>query len=286
MSDAAIHDGRSTDLSMKSIVDAIGLRIVVFSGKGGVGKTTVAVNLAYALSILGRRVGLLDADITGPNVVQMTGVTERAQGVGERIVPHDRMGVKLVSLASMLPPGTPVIWRGPMRSKVIEQFLEETEWGDLDALVVDLPPGTGDEVLTVVQRIVPQVAIIVTTPQEVSWIDARRAISFAQQLGIERIGLVENMSGLLCPHCHETIDLFGPRQGERESIRLGIEWLGEIPLDPQVPLAGDSGTPVVLDQPESLVAKALTRIAERATGPSESRNSNLRGVTEPHHLAS
>jgi ATP-binding protein involved in chromosome partitioning len=263
MTEKGSNAGAPVDLTMKKIVDAFERRIVVFSGKGGVGKTTVAVNLAYALAARGRRVGLLDADITGPNVVQMTGVTEPARGIGDRVLPHERRGVKLVSLASMLPPGTPVIWRGPIRSKVIEQFLGETEWGRLDALVVDLPPGTGDEVLTVVQRIAPQQAVIVSTPQEVAWIDARRAISFARQLGIERIGVVENMSGLICPHCGQRIDLFGPSHGEQEADRLGVEWLGEIPLDPRVPAAGDSGEPVVLDQPDGVVARSLVRIADR-----------------------
>ncbi len=257
---------KAQDLTFRSIVDGVRRRIVVFSGKGGVGKTTVAVNLAYALVKRGRRVGLLDADVTGPNVVQMTGATGALRGTDKRIVPHERLGLKLVSLASMLPAGAPVIWRGPMRSKVIEQLLETTEWGDLDALVVDLPPGTGDEVLTVVQRIAPQVAVVVTTPQEVSWIDARRAVSFAKELKIARIGIVENMSGFVCPHCGERIHLFGEGKGEDESRGLGVEWFGAIPLDPGAPAAGDAGRPLVLDHPESAVAEALSHLAQQVDG--------------------
>lgn len=281
MSDAASREKSPVDPALQRIVQSIRHRIVVFSGKGGVGKTTVAVNLAYALSRRGDRVGLLDADITGPNVVQMTGVTERAQGDVGHIIPHERRGVKLVSLASMLPPGAPVIWRGPMRSKVIEQFLNETEWGELDTLVIDLPPGTGDEVLTVAQRVSPQVAVVVTTPQEVAWIDARRAVSFAQRLGIGRIGVLENMAGLFCPHCNEWIDLFGPRRGEEEASRLGVEWFGEVPLDPRVPPAGDSGEPVVLDQPDSPVAEAMVRLAERLVEPAASADGSARQSHRP-----
>ncbi|MDD5220978.1 MAG: Mrp/NBP35 family ATP-binding protein [Candidatus Bipolaricaulis sp.] len=257
---------KTGNLAFENIVNRIRRRIVVFSGKGGVGKTTVAVNLAYALVKRGRRVGLLDADITGPNVIQMTGVTGAVRGTEDRILPQEHYGLKLVSLASMLPAGVAVIWRGPMRSKVIEQFLETTAWGDLDALVVDLPPGTGDEILTVVQRIAPQVAVVVTTPQEVSWIDARRAVSFAKELGIGRIGIVENMSGFVCPHCGERIHLFGDGKGEEESRRLGVEWFGAVPLDPDAPAAGDAGRPLVLSRPDSAVAEALVRVATLAAG--------------------
>lgn len=244
------------------IVDAIRHRIVVFSGKGGVGKTTVAVNLAYALAARGSRVGLLDADITGPNVAHMTGVDEPAQGTAERIVPHQQRGLKVVSLASMLPADAPVIWRGPMRSKVIEQLLNETEWGELDALVVDLPPGTGDEVLTISQRIAPQTAMIVTTPQEVSRIDVRRAVNFAKKLQIPRIGIVENMSGLLCPHCGGRIDLFGSGQGKGEAEAASVQFFGEIPLDPAVVAGGDEGRPIFLSDPKSSIADVFRGLAD------------------------
>ena len=238
-------------------------RIVVFSGKGGVGKTTVAVNLAYTLAERGFRVGLLDADVTGPNVPQMTGISEPPRSDGTRLLPHERAGVKIVSLASLLPPGAAVIWRGPMRSKTLEQLLGETDWGDLDVLVVDLPPGTGDEVLTISQRTAPQLAVVVTTPQEVALLDARRAVSFARKLEIPKIGIVENMSGLICPHCGGKIDLFGVGGGEREAAEQGVEFLGAVPIDPAAREAGDSGRPVVLDDPEGPVSVAFLAIASR-----------------------
>ncbi|MEW5826680.1 MAG: Mrp/NBP35 family ATP-binding protein [Candidatus Bipolaricaulota bacterium] len=256
------HSAPATgELLLAHVVDAIAQRVVVFSGKGGVGKTTVAVNLAFTLAARGRRVGLLDADLTGPNVAQMSGVKGPARGSGDRILPHEIHGVKIVSLASMLPEGAPVIWRGPMRSKVIEQLLEDTDWGTLDVLVVDLPPGTGDEVLTVVQRIGPQTAVVVTTPQEVARADARRAVGFAKQLGIAKIGLLENMSGLICPHCGQRVDVFGADQGASEAASLGVRFLGSVPLDPTVPGDGDAGRPVVVGSPKSLVARALQDLA-------------------------
>jgi ATP-binding protein involved in chromosome partitioning len=250
----------SDDLRFSAIVEKIPLRVVVFSGKGGVGKTTVAVNLAYSLVRLHRKVGLLDADITGPNVLQMAGVTEPARGTEDQIVPHEQQGLKIVSLASMLPAGSPVIWRGPMRSKVIEQFLTDTQWGDLDVLIVDLPPGTGDEVLTISQRIAPQVAVVVTTPQEVARMDARRAANFAKKLGIPHIGLVENMSGFSCPHCGEHIDLFGSGTTAQEARDLGIEHYGLIPMDVEAPVESDAGTPLVLHRPESPMSDAIEQM--------------------------
>jgi len=250
---------------IRAAMEKIPHRIVVFSGKGGVGKTTVAVNVAYALAKR-HRVGLLDADITGPNVAQMTGVRDPVRIEGGRILPHERSGVHLVSLATMLPPGEAVIWRGPMRSKAIEQLLGETAWGDLGALVVDLPPGTGDEVLTIAQRVGPQMAIVVTTPQEVALIDARRAVQFARRLEIPRIGIVENMSGFVCPHCGGRIDLFGSGAGRACAADLGIEFLGAIPLDPELPLRGDSGRPIILDDPGCPASVALREIADRAIG--------------------
>lgn len=249
---------------IKQAMSRIGRRIVVFSGKGGVGKTTVAVNLAYALLRQALRVGLLDADVTGPNVVQMTGVKEPARIEGQRLVPHERAGLRLVSLASMLPPDAPVIWRGPMRSKAIEQLLDETEWGDLDVLIVDLPPGTGDEVLTITQRILPHVAIVVTTPQEVALIDARRAINFAKKLNVPAIGVVENMSGFVCPHCREQIDLLGAGTGRASAAAMGVRFFGAIPLDPAVPVGCDAGRPIVLEHPESPVSEAIRAIAVQA----------------------
>jgi Mrp family chromosome partitioning ATPase len=238
-------------------------RLVVFSGKGGVGKTTVAVNLAYAFANDGLRVGLLDADITGPNVPQMTGLTGGLQAEGGMIVPRDARGVKVISIASMVERGTPIIWRGPLRSKVIDQFLGEANWGELDILIADLPPGTGDEVLTIAQRTSPEMAIIVTTPQEVALIDARRATNMAKKMEIKNIGIVENMSGLICPHCGERIDLFGSGGGEEEAHKLDVSFLGRIPIDPQARTEADNGRPIVLEKPDATISVSFPAIANK-----------------------
>ncbi len=251
---------------IKEALSQVKHRIVVFSGKGGVGKTTVAVNLAYALSKRGKKVGLLDADITGPNVPQMVGLSGEARAEGGRIVPHEREGVKFVSLASMIPPGTPIIWRGPLRSKAIDQLLGEVNWGALDVLIGDLPPGTGDEVLTITQRTAPQLAIVVTTPQEVSLIDARRAANMAKKMEVPAIGVVENMSGLICPHCGGRIELFGKGGGARVAAELDLEFLGEVPIDLKARVGGDSGEPIVLSDPEAMISQAFFRIAENVDG--------------------
>jgi len=250
-----------TAQGIKQAMGQITNRVVVFSGKGGVGKTTVAVNLAYALANNGARVGLLDADITGPNVPQMVGITETAQAEAGRMIPHVAQGIKVISLASIVPAGTPVIWRGPLRSKAIDQFLGEASWGALDFLIADLPPGTGDEVLTITQRTSPQMAIIVTTPQEVALIDARRAANMAKKMEIAQIGVVENMSGLICPHCGAQIDLFGAGGGEREAKKLSLLFLGKIPIDPSVRVEADAGRPIVLANPEATISQAFFAIA-------------------------
>jgi len=252
---------QQAEQQIQSALDRIRHRVVVFSGKGGVGKTTVAVNLACAMAKAGRRVGLLDADVTGPNVPQMLGIDEPPRTDGERLHPHERHGVRVVSLASMLPDGAPVIWRGPMRSKALEQLLGETEWGDLDFLIADLPPGTGDEVLTIAQRTSPQAAVVVTTPQEVALLDARRAIGFAVKLEIPIIGLVENMSGLVCPHCGGSIELFGRGGGRREASERRVAFLGTIPIDPATREGGDAGRPIVLADPDGVTSKAFGKIA-------------------------
>ena len=187
------------------------------------------------------------------------------------LLPHERAGVKVVSLASMLPPDAPVIWRGPLRSKALEQLLDETDWGDLDVLGIDLPPGTGDEVLTIAQKASPELAIVVTTPQEVALLDARQAISFAKKLEIPMIGIVENMSGFICPHCDGEIDLFGTGGGKREATRQGVGFLGAVPIDPVARKAGDSGQPLVLANPTLAVSEAFRRIAAAVEKPLGSR---------------
>jgi Mrp family chromosome partitioning ATPase len=238
-------------------------RIVVFSGKGGVGKTTVAVNLAYGLKLNGRTVGLLDADITGPNVPKMLGVTGAADIVEESIIPQNRQGVKIISMANMIPPGQPVIWRGPMRSKMLREMLGHVAWGSLDYLVADLPPGTGDEVMTLAQSMEPQLAIIVTTPQEVSLIDSRRAINMARQMEIPEVGLVENMSGMVCPECGHKLDPFGSGGGEKQAAEMLIPFLGAVPMDSRTRQFADEGRPVILEDPETETARALKAIVHK-----------------------
>ncbi len=250
---------------IESVLSKIKDRIVVFSGKGGVGKTTVAVNLAYAFMVMKHKVGLLDADITGPNVPKMTGAIHSYMlaGNSRHIIPHDKDGLSIISIAPMLPDDSPVIWRGPLRSNMIRQFLSDVVWGELDYLLADLPPGTGDEVLTSVQDMHPRMAVIVTTPQEVSLIDCRRAVNMAKKMNIPMIGVVENMSGLVCPHCGKDIDIFGNGGGENMAKEMNAEFLGRIPLEVNNRIAGDQGRPVVLYDPECKTSKAFFQIAQK-----------------------
>lgn len=242
-------------------------RLLVFSGKGGVGKTTVAANLAVALAQRGMEVGLLDVDIHGPNLAKMLGVEgQRMNAVGEnRIIPVPvTQNLKLVSMAFLLAsPDLAVIWRGPLKMRAIQQFLSDVEWGDLDWLVVDSPPGTGDEPLSVAQLIPATGAVIVTTPQEVSLLDSRKAVSFARRLDLRVVGIIENMSGLVCPHCGKRIDLFKEGGGERAAKELGVPFLGRIPIDPNIVESGDSGEPFILNHPESEASKIFNQIVER-----------------------
>jgi len=239
-------------------------RIVVFSGKGGVGKTTVAVNLSYALVGKGFQVGLLDADITGPNVPKMTGLEgfPRVEGTSQTIAPQEKNNLRVISIAPLIPADAPVIWRGPLRSGAITQFLSDVVWGELDFLLADLPPGTGDEVLTTAQRMKPQMAIIVTTPQEISLIDCRRAVNMAKKLNIQTIGVIENMAGMICPHCGEEIDVFGSGGGEKMSDEMGAVFLGRIPMEIDTREGGDRGEPIVLSKGESKTAEAFQTIAD------------------------
>lgn len=242
-------------------VSKIKHRIAVFSGKGGVGKTTVSVNLAYGFQSEGFSTGILDADITGPNVAKMLGVDSELIVLDSKMIPFEKYGVKMISIASLLQPGQPVIWRGPMRSKAINQFLADAEWGELDYLIADLPPGTGDEILTISQQMKPDFAVIVTTPQEVSVIDAERAINMAKKLEIPFIGVVENMSGFVCPHCSAVLNIFGEGGGKKLADDYGVPFLGSIPIDIDARILGDKGKPIVLEKPNSEVTNALKSIA-------------------------
>jgi len=204
------------DKRIEKNLEIIRNRIFVFSGKGGVGKSTVAVNIAYSLLKAKLKVGLLDADITGPNIPQMVGLSGMPEMMDQhQILPQIKEGLRVISIAPLIPKDQPVIWRGPLRSGTISQFLADVVWNELDVLVTDLPPGTGDEVLTVSQKMHSQLAIVVTTPQEVSLLDCRRAVNMAKKLNIPKIGVVENMSGLICPKCGEEIDFFGSGGGEK-----------------------------------------------------------------------
>ena len=235
-------------------------RIVVFSGKGGVGKTTVSVNLAYGLQIKGYKTGILDADVTGPNVPKMTGINDQVLMQGDRLIPQERNNVKVISLANIIPPNQPVIWRGPLRSNLLNQFLGDVEWGELDYLVADLPPGTGDEILTMTQKMAPDLAIIVTTPQEVSLIDSARAISMAKKMGIPLIGLVENMSILICPSCGAKIDLFGSGGGKKQAEETNVRFLGSLPISLEARRLGDEGKPFILERREARISIAIMDI--------------------------
>jgi len=253
------------DKKIKDNLDIIKHRIVVFSGKGGVGKSTVAVNLSYALLQQGSSVGLLDADITGPNVPKMVGLDD-SPSIDEstkQIIPQIKDGLQVISIAPMIPADAPIIWRGPLRSGAISQFLADVVWGRLDYLLADLPPGTGDEVLTAAQKMLPQMAIVVTTPQEVSLIDCRRAVNMAKKLQIKKIAVVENMAGLVCPHCNETIDFFGRGGGEKMAQEMDVSFLGSIPMEMSTRESGDQGKPVVIEHPEGRTASAFAEIAKK-----------------------
>jgi len=251
----------------RNLVAGIEHVFAVSSGKGGVGKSTVAANLAVAPAERGRRVGLLDADIYGPDIPLMFGERRRPQVTGERgqekIVPLEAHGVRLMSLGFLLEDEQPAIMRGPLIAGILRQFLEQVEWGELDYLVVDMPPGTGDAQLSLVQTIEIAGAVMVTTPQDVATGDVRRAIRMFERVRAPVLGVVENMSGFSCPHCGGHADIFGRGGGQRLAEDMHVPFLGEIPLDVQVREAGDSGRPTVISAPDSPAGRALREIAEQ-----------------------
>ena len=252
----------------------LGKVIAISSGKGGVGKSTVAVNLAVALAAGGKRVGLMDADIYGPNIPRMMGVSGSPPVINEKIVPLEAHGVKLISLGMMIEPDQPAIWRGPIVMKIITQFLQDVAWGQLDYFIVDMPPGTGDAQLSLVQATRVDGAVIVTTPQEVSVGDALRGVKMFQRVGVPVLGIVENMSWFECPHCGKPSALFGSGGGERLARMVELPLLGQIPLYPRVMEGGDNGTPIVRADSASSAAKALVAVAGRVADAADAVSSS------------
>jgi len=247
-------------------------KVIVMSGKGGVGKSTTAVNLALALAKEGKKVGLLDVDIHGPSVPKMLGAENiRPRGNENSMLPIDCHGLKVMSIGFLLPKQSDaVIWRGPMKTKVIQQFIRDVEWGELDYLVVDCPPGTGDEPLSILQLLGKNTrAVIVTTPQEVAVIDVQKSITFCRQLDLPVIGVIENMSGFVCPHCGEVADIFKSGGGERMAKEMEVPFLGKIPVDPAMVEAGDSGVPYVVAYKGSPTAVSVAGIAREMIGQTE-----------------
>jgi ATP-binding protein involved in chromosome partitioning len=240
--------------------------IAVASGKGGVGKTTVAVNLALALAKLGNKVGLLDADVYGPNVPIMLGSQqEPAATPDQRIIPVQAQGVRMISMGLLNPGDKPVIWRGPMLHSIITQFLRSVEWGELDYLVIDLPPGTGDVQLTLIQTVAVTGAVVVTTPSTVALADVRKAIEMFRQVNVDVLGVVENMSTFACPHCGKPVDIFGHGEGAKTAIAYGVPVLGEIEIDPRIRIGGDSGKPVAAAGETGPAAQSLYKVARAVT---------------------
>ena len=238
--------------------------IAVGAGKGGVGKTTVAVNLAVALAKCGSRVGLLDGDIYGPNIPQMLGISTQLTTDGKQIVPAEKYGVQVVSIGFMTQDDAPIIWRGPMLHQAIQQFFREVAWRDLDYLIVDMPPGTGDVALSMSQTVPVVGSIVVTTPQQVSLSDSRRAVKMYQKLNIQPMGIVENMSYYQCTNCHHEADIFGHGGGEALATELKIPFLGRLPVYQPIREGSDSGVPLVIAEPASAAARAFLTLAERA----------------------
>lgn len=257
------------DKKIQEFLSGIQTKLLVMSGKGGVGKSTVAVNLAVTLAELGHSVGLMDVDFHGPNTLKMLGLEgEKMVTDGEKLVPlkyNDNLQV--VSISSLLEDSdTAVIWRGPLKIGVIKQFITDVEWEPFDVMVIDSPPGTGDEPLTVAQIIKDTRGVIVTTPQEVSILDVRKSITFCRQVNMHIAGIIENMSGLTCPHCGKKIDLYTSGGGEKAARELNVPFLGSLPFDPAIVLAGDTGTPVPLQDPDGVSGKAFKGIVEKILG--------------------
>ncbi|MBO6784029.1 MAG: Mrp/NBP35 family ATP-binding protein [Alphaproteobacteria bacterium] len=250
-----------------NLLPGVGAIVAVASGKGGVGKSTTAVNLAIALSQLGQRVGILDADVYGPSLPRMLGITEKPKALpDERIAPVEAYGLKVMSMGFMVAEDTAMIWRGPMVMGALEQMMREVDWGELDVLVVDMPPGTGDAQLTMAQRVPLAGAVIVSTPQDIALIDARKGLNMFEKVNVPVLGIIENMSTFICPKCGERTDIFGHGGARAEAEKLGAEFLGEIPLDMAIRVTSDSGQPITASEPDGPHAAAYRAAAEAVLG--------------------
>ena len=255
------------DFKLQESLGKIKHVVIVMSGKGGVGKSTVSSNIAATLSMMGYQTGLMDVDITGPNIPKMFGIEdEKLDVVDEKLIPVlVPPSLKVISMAFLLPSkDDAVVWRGPVKMTAIRQFIEDVNWGSLDYLVVDMPPGTGDEAISIIQ-LIPKAdgMVIVTTPQDVALLDSRKSITFSAQANIPIIGLVENMSGFVCPHCGEKTDIFKSGGGLATAKNMNIQFLGAVPIEPKIVMSGDSGMPIVIDDPDSVSAKTFREITEK-----------------------
>jgi ATP-binding protein involved in chromosome partitioning len=254
--------GPAATLEKRPPIAGVKNLVAVASGKGGVGKTTVAVNLAIALKTLGFTVGLLDADVYGPNVPVMLGTNEQPRAVDDKtIIPVEAYGVKMISMGLLNPGDKPLVWRGPMLHSVMQQFLRSVQWGALDYLIVDLPPGTGDVQLSLIQSVSVTGAVVVTTPSLVALADVRKAVEMFRQVNVEILGVVENMSYFNCPHCSGRIDVFGHGEGQHMAKNFGVPFLGEIEIDPQIRIGGDTGKPVASLGEDSPGGKSVYAVA-------------------------
>jgi ATP-binding protein involved in chromosome partitioning len=259
--------------------------VAVASGKGGVGKSTVAANLALAMKANGLSVGVLDADIYGPSMPRMLGISGRPTSADGKILrPMENYGVKCMSIGFLVPEDTPMIWRGPMVMSALKQMLGEVAWGELDIMIVDMPPGTGDAQLTMAQQVALAGAVIVSTPQDIALIDARKGLAMFQKVDVPVLGIIENMSYFLCPHCGERSDIFSHGGARREAERLGTDFLGEIPLDMAIRETSDDGRPITVSQPDSPYAQTFRAIAarvwEKVSGDAPARRAGPRIVVE------
>ena len=260
---AQVRSTTSSDMSGKAPVPGVKNIIAVGAGKGGVGKTTVAVNLAIALSQAGGRVALIDGDIYGPNVPIMLGIKTQLTTDGTKIVPAEQYGIQLVSMAFLTGDDAPVIWRGPMLHGVIQQFFREVRWDNVDYLIVDMPPGTGDVALSLSQSVPVSGSVVVTTPQTVSIADTRRAIRMYEKLNVPALGLVENMSHFVCPDCRHESDIFGKGGGEALASELSVPFLGRVPIYEPIRIGGDTGVPITIGEPGSPAAEAFRGAARQ-----------------------